>query len=109
MPFISQRRPRGPGRFLRWKMWLFSVGAILLLVGMARNLDLLVGAAIAVLAVAFLLRFFERDEDDGDDDEGADEDEYEEGEEPEDGAAFPSSEVVKDEPMNEAERRQPVD
>ncbi|HET7464620.1 MAG TPA: hypothetical protein VFJ82_25485 [Longimicrobium sp.] len=69
MAFISQQRHRGPGRFLQVKIWLFSAGAILLLVGMARNLDLLVGAAIAVLAIAFLLRFFERDQDDEPEDE----------------------------------------
>lgn len=61
MAFISQRRPRGPGRFLEWKIRLFVVAAILLLVGMARQLDMLVVVAIAVLAGAFVLRFFEKD------------------------------------------------
>jgi membrane protein implicated in regulation of membrane protease activity len=74
MAFID-RRQRGPGRFLEWKLRLLAVGAVLLLVGMARNLDLLVILSIVVLAAAFLLRFFEKedsevdaDEEDGEDD-----------------------------------------
>jgi membrane protein implicated in regulation of membrane protease activity len=73
MVFIDQRH-RGPGRFLQWKLRLLAIGAVLLLVGMARNLDLLVILSIVVLAAAFLLRFFEKedpqtaaDEEDGDD------------------------------------------
>jgi len=105
MPFISQRRPRGPGRFLQWKVWLFSLGAILLLVGMARNIDLLVGAAIGVLAVAFLLRFFERDEDE----DAADEEDFADEDEPAHGDASPSNAGVEDEPMSGAEGRPPAD
>jgi len=76
MPFID-RRPRGPGRFLQWKLRLMAVGAVLLLVGMARNLDLLVILSIVVLAAAFLLRFFEREApqtaaDEEDEDDGLD-------------------------------------
>ena len=57
--------------------WRMVYGAILLLVGMARGIDLLVFAAIGVLAIAFILRFFEKDdaEDADDDDEYGDEDE----------------------------------
>jgi hypothetical protein len=62
MPFLARRSHTGPGRFLQWKVRLFAVGAVLLLVGMAREIDILVAIAIAVLAVAFLLRFLERDE-----------------------------------------------
>lgn len=58
MPFFASRR-RGTGRLLDWKVRLFFVGAVLLLVGMVREIDLLVLTAIAVLAVAFALRFFE--------------------------------------------------
>jgi len=101
MPFISQRRPRGPGRFLQWKVWLFSAGAILLLVGMARNLDLLVATAIAVLAVAFLLRFFERDEED----EAADEDDFAGEDEPAGDEASPTAAVVDDSPNGTDDRR----
>ena len=49
------------GRFLEWKIRLFFTGAVLLFIGMARELDLLVLLAIIVLAVAFVLRFFERE------------------------------------------------
>ena len=60
MVFLS-RRGGGTGRFLEWKIRLFCVAAVLLLVGMARGIDLLVLLAIVVLAVAFSLRFFERE------------------------------------------------
>jgi len=50
----------GTGRYLEWKIRLFFVAAVLLLVGIAREIDLLVLLAIALLAVAFVLRFFER-------------------------------------------------
>lgn len=103
MAFISHTR-RGPGRFLQVKVWLFSAGAILLLVGMARNLDLLVAAAIAVLAIAFILRFFERDEDHGAEDE--DEDDYADDEEAADEA--PSSHQADDSAVGE-ERLRPID
>ncbi|HEX6750253.1 MAG TPA: hypothetical protein VF092_23370 [Longimicrobium sp.] len=62
MPFLDRRVRRGPGRFLHWKMRLLAVGAVLLLVGMARELDLLVIVAATVLAIAFILRFFEKDD-----------------------------------------------
>lgn len=51
----------GTGRFLEWKIRLFCVAAVLMLVGIAREIDLLVLLAIIVLAAAFLLRFFERE------------------------------------------------
>jgi len=50
----------GTGRFLEWKIRLFFVAAVLLLVGIARELDLLVLLSIVVLAGTFILRFFER-------------------------------------------------
>lgn len=62
MAFINRAPPRGPGRFLAWKIRLLAVGAVLLLIGMAREMDLLVLAAIVVLAGAFVLRFFEKEE-----------------------------------------------
>jgi len=81
MAFFTQSRHKGPGRFLRIKVWLFSIAAILMLVGMAREIDLLIAAAIALLAVAFGLRFFEKEDeeelagdDEWDDDEDADPD-----------------------------------
>ena len=78
MPFVSTHR-RAPGRFLGWKLRLFAVGAVLLLIGMAREIDLLVLAAVALLAVAFVLRFFEREpaeETPADEDEHGDDEEY---------------------------------
>jgi membrane protein implicated in regulation of membrane protease activity len=71
------RGGKSTGRFLEWKIRLFFVGAVILMVGIAREIDLLVILAVAVLAVAFVLRFFERpdpvDEDLGEDgeDDGA--------------------------------------
>jgi uncharacterized membrane protein len=56
-------RPRavvtGSGRHLEWKVRLFFVAAALLVVGMAREQKIFVLVAIGVLAVAFVLRFFE--------------------------------------------------
>lgn len=76
---FAARAGGGTGRFLEWKIRLFFVAAVLLLVGIAREIDLLVLLAIALLAVAFVLRFFERpapaDEADGGEE---DEDEVEE-------------------------------
>ena len=81
MAFAARGRG-GTGRFLEWKIRLFFVAAVLLLVGIAREIDLLVLLAIALLAVAFVLRFFERpappDEADDDDDGEDAEDEVEE-------------------------------
>jgi membrane protein implicated in regulation of membrane protease activity len=70
---FGMRGGRGTGRFLEWKIRLFFVGAVLLMVGIAREIDLLVILAVAVLAVAFILRFFERP-DPVDDDEVDEED-----------------------------------
>jgi membrane protein implicated in regulation of membrane protease activity len=58
MVLVSRGRG-GTGRFLQWKIRLFFVAAVILLVGMAREMDLLVLLAITLLAVAFVLRFFE--------------------------------------------------
>ena len=58
---LLSRGGGGTGRYLDWKIRLFFVAAVLLMVGIARKIDLLVLLAIAVLAVAFALRFFERE------------------------------------------------
>ncbi|SOD03496.1 hypothetical protein SAMN05216486_11425 [bacterium JGI 053] len=77
---VFARGGGGTGRFLEWKIRLFFVAAVLFLVGIARELDLLVLLAIVVLAGAFVLRFFERppppsaDEDGQDAEEDGDED-----------------------------------
>jgi Na+-transporting methylmalonyl-CoA/oxaloacetate decarboxylase gamma subunit len=72
MPFVSRGPQRGPGRFLQWKIRLIVIGAVLLLVGMARGMDLLVLVSLVFLCGAFVLRFFEKDgvddEEVGDDD-----------------------------------------
>jgi len=55
--------PRGsapPGRFLEWKIGLFFLGAVLLMVGIGLEQDLLVLFSILVLAAAFVLRFLEQ-------------------------------------------------
>lgn len=61
MPFLNRTTPRGPGRFLQWKIRLIAVGAVLLLVGMAREMDLLVLVSLVFLCGAFVLRFFEKE------------------------------------------------
>jgi len=60
MVFVARGGPAPPGRYLEWKVRLFFVAAVLLLVGIAREIDLLVLLSIVVLAAAFLLRFLER-------------------------------------------------
>ncbi len=50
------RRPRDD-RFLEWKVRLFTVAAVLALLGMALGERWLAGLAIAVLVVALSLRF----------------------------------------------------
>ena len=70
---LGYRRAGGTGRFLEWKVRLFFIAAVILFVGMARNVDLLVAIAIVLLGIAFILRFFEKepppDAADGDEDE----------------------------------------
>ena len=65
---VLASRGGGTGRFLQWKIRLFFVGAGLLMVGIAREMDLLVLLSIIVLAVAFVLRFLEREQKSGEDD-----------------------------------------
>jgi Na+-transporting methylmalonyl-CoA/oxaloacetate decarboxylase gamma subunit len=74
MPFGPTRRHGSPGRFLDWKVRLFAVGAVLLLIGMARGLDLLIICAFVVLAGAFVLRFFEKEPEPVEEDVANDED-----------------------------------
>lgn len=75
--FIGRRRRAG--RYLEWKVGLFSLAAVLTLIGMYLEARWMTGLAIAVLASAMLLRFLpggreldefeEGDEDDDHDDE----------------------------------------
>ncbi|MDX1647796.1 MAG: hypothetical protein R3304_11685 [Longimicrobiales bacterium] len=53
--FVERRRREDP--FLEWKVRLFSVAAVLVLVGLYLDERRITGAAILVLAVALLLRF----------------------------------------------------
>jgi Na+-transporting methylmalonyl-CoA/oxaloacetate decarboxylase gamma subunit len=73
MPFGPTRRHGTPGRFLHWKVRLFAVGAVLLLIGMARELDLLIICAFVILVGAFLLRFFEKEPEPAEEDTARDE------------------------------------
>jgi Na+-transporting methylmalonyl-CoA/oxaloacetate decarboxylase gamma subunit len=61
MAFLNRTTPRGPGRFLDWKIRLIAIGAVFLLVGMARSMDLLVLVSLVFLCGAFVLRFFEKE------------------------------------------------
>ena len=58
--FLDRQRRAEPGRFLHLKIGLFFVGAAVLLAGMVTERDVVVAAAIAILAAGFLLRFLER-------------------------------------------------
>lgn len=53
--FVDRRRRDDP--FLEWKVRLFSVAAVLVLIGLYLDNRWMTGLAIAVLAVAMLLRF----------------------------------------------------
>jgi membrane protein implicated in regulation of membrane protease activity len=72
---LAARGSGGTGRYLEWKIRLFFVAAVLLLVGIAREIDLLVVLAIVVLAGAFVLRFFERPPPPADDEEDQEDEE----------------------------------
>jgi len=55
---FARRGKPGPDPHLEWRVRLFFIGAVLALVGVARESSLLVGGGIAVLLVAMVLRFF---------------------------------------------------
>lgn len=48
------------GRWLQAKLWIFSIGALLALVGMFLENDWVIGGAGLVLATGLLLRFLDR-------------------------------------------------
>lgn len=56
MIFIDRSR-KGGDHHLDWKIRLFGMGALLALVGMGLDIPLLVGSAIVVLLLGFILRF----------------------------------------------------
>ncbi|MBI4342220.1 MAG: hypothetical protein HY599_02500 [Candidatus Omnitrophica bacterium] len=55
--FLGRRRRSGPDRFLVVKLATLIVGGVLGLVGMRAGNSWLVGIAIGVVLVGFLLRF----------------------------------------------------
>jgi hypothetical protein len=65
-------REQRAGRYLEWKVRLFSLAAVTALVGMYLDVRWMVGLAIAILLAALLLRFLgdtSGDEGDGEDEE----------------------------------------
>ena len=60
------RQRYGPDPYYHWKVILFSVGAGLGLFGMISNRDWFVLAAIPILVVGVVLRWFGRKSSDGD-------------------------------------------
>jgi hypothetical protein len=50
-------RSRRAGRYLEWKVRLFTLGAVLAVVGMAMNQSWMTWSAIGVLVVGMMLRF----------------------------------------------------
>lgn len=50
-------RSRRAGRYLEWKVRLFTLGAVLAVVGMALNQTWMTGGAIGVLVAGMMLRF----------------------------------------------------
>lgn len=50
-------RSRRAGRYLEWKVRLFTLGAVLAVVGMAVESDWMIRTAIVVLAIGLVLRF----------------------------------------------------
>ncbi|MFO7894967.1 MAG: hypothetical protein R6U63_14740 [Longimicrobiales bacterium] len=57
----------GDDRWLQAKLWIFSIGALLALVGMFLENDWLIGGAGLVLAAGLVLRFLDRGDADGGD------------------------------------------
>ena len=50
-------RSRRAGRYLEWKVRLFTLGAVLAVVGMAMNQSWMTWTAIGVLVAGMMLRF----------------------------------------------------
>ena len=59
-------RSRRAGRYLEWKVRLFTLGAVLAVVGMATGQSWMTWVAIIVLAGGMMLRFLPSGTDDGD-------------------------------------------
>ena len=56
MLYLVDRRRRDD-RFLEWKVWIFSVAAALVIVGIATDARWMTGTALVLLLCAMLLRF----------------------------------------------------
>jgi len=56
-------RGRRAGRYLEWKVRLFSVAAVFAVVGMYLNSRWMTGAAMAILLAGLMLRFLPSDPD----------------------------------------------
>lgn len=68
-------RSRRAGRYLEWKVRLFTLGAVLAVVGMALNQNWMTWGAIGVLVAGMMLRFLpsrEMGEAEGDPEAGGD-------------------------------------
>ena len=55
-----RRGVSGEDAWLQAKIWLFSIGAMVALLGMGLENDWLIGAAGIILLIGFVLRFFDR-------------------------------------------------
>lgn len=54
------RRGTSHGRWLQAKIWTFSIGALIALVGMVLQNDWIIGLAALILAAGVALRFLDR-------------------------------------------------
>lgn len=63
-------RGRKAGRYLEWKVRIFSVAAVLALVGIYLESGWMTAAAIAMLVVGMLLRFLPDDTEGAEGEEG---------------------------------------
>lgn len=70
---FADRSRRGPDPFLRWKVRLFLAGAVVALLGMARDSPWLLGVAVALLGAGFVLRFIPGEGEDEDEEEDEEE------------------------------------
>lgn len=61
MAFFGRGDDEGPGPYMDLRIAIFFVGAAVGVFGMVTDTDWLVGVAIAVLVLGFLLRFAGRD------------------------------------------------
>ncbi len=57
------RRGTSHGPWLQARIWSFTAGALVALVGMVLQNDWIIGLAALILAAGFALRFIDRDDD----------------------------------------------